>query len=127
MNLTPEDFGFEPIDERVIFLTGASSGIGRAAAGLLARAGARLALLARRQDRLHSLREEIVAAGGPEPLLLPADVRDEDACQQAVAACRDHFGRIDVLINNASPRTWPARPPRTTAASWTRTSRACSS
>jgi NADP-dependent 3-hydroxy acid dehydrogenase YdfG len=101
MALTYEDFGFQPIENRVVLLTGASSGMGRATVLLLAKGGARLALVARRKERLESLAVEISKYGAPEPLLIVADVRREDDCQSTVNKCRDRFGRIDVLINNA--------------------------
>lgn len=96
-----QDFGFELIDGKIIFLTGASSGIGRATAMLLGRAGAKLALMARREDRLQKLAQEIERAGGAKPLLLPGDVRSESECNAAIQSCLERYGRIDTLINNA--------------------------
>jgi NADP-dependent 3-hydroxy acid dehydrogenase YdfG len=101
MSLTYEDFGFQSIENKVVLLTGASSGMGRATALLLAKGGARLALVARRRERLEALAAEISILGAPEPLLIVADVRRESDCRSAVQNCHDHFGRIDVLINNA--------------------------
>lgn len=101
MALTNEDFGFQPIDDKVVLLTGASSGMGRSAALLLAKGGARLALTARRKERLESLAEEVSKLGAPKPLMIVADVRREEDCQSTVRQCHEHFGRIDVLINNA--------------------------
>jgi len=101
MALAYEDFGFQPIDNKVVLLTGASSGMGRATALLLAKGGARLALVARRKERLESLAAEVSNHGAPEPLIVVADVRRESDCRSTVHKCRDQFGRIDVLINNA--------------------------
>jgi NADP-dependent 3-hydroxy acid dehydrogenase YdfG len=101
MALTYEDFGFRSIEDKVVLLTGASSGMGRATALLLAKGGARLALAARRKERLEYLAAEISSRGAPKPLLIVADVRRESDCQSTVHNCREHFGRIDVLINNA--------------------------
>ena len=87
----------ESIAGKVIIVTGASSGIGRAAARLLAREGARLALVARDSPRLRTLDEALGAAA----LVVPADLaepRDTDAMVERVLAV---FGRIDVLFANA--------------------------
>ncbi len=84
---------------KVVLITGASSGIGRALALSLARGGAKLGILARRQERLNSLIDEL----GPRVSVLPlvCDVSDDAACEQAVALLAQHFGRIDLVINNA--------------------------
>jgi NADP-dependent 3-hydroxy acid dehydrogenase YdfG len=74
--------------------------MGRATALLLAKGGARLALAARRRERLESLAAEL-ADSSAEPLLITADVRVEAECISAVESCLQRFGRIDVLINNA--------------------------
>jgi len=101
MGLTIEDLGFRSIEDKVILLTGASSGIGRSTALLLAKAGCRLALMARRKDRLESLAAAIGEFTDTEPLLITGDVRNEDECNAAVHSCLEAFGSIDVLINNA--------------------------
>jgi short-subunit dehydrogenase len=89
-----------PPSSPVALVTGASSGIGWAAALALARAGYRVALTARRLDRLDRLAAEI-AAGGGEALPLPADLTREPERERLVAETLRHFGRIDVLVNNA--------------------------
>ncbi|RAV14648.1 oxidoreductase [Mycolicibacterium sp. GF69] len=81
-------------------VTGASSGIGAATARALAAEGASVALLARRQDRLSALAEEIEAAGG-RALAVPADVTDAKQVADAVATAVGAWGRLDVLVNNA--------------------------
>jgi short-subunit dehydrogenase len=83
-----------------VALTGASAGIGWAAALAFARERARVAVSARRRDRLEALAEEIRAAGG-EPLIQVADVADPVQVQGFVEAIRERFGRLDVLVNNA--------------------------
>jgi len=86
--------------EKVVLITGASSGIGSTLALELAVRGARLGLLARRADALQEIVAETEAAG-LEALALPADVRDEEAVRAAAEELRARFGHIDVLIANA--------------------------
>lgn len=81
-------------------VTGASSGIGEATAAQLASLGARVAVVARRKERLEGLVERITAAGG-SAVALAADITEEAAAQQAVAQTVDQFGRLDILVNNA--------------------------
>jgi short-subunit dehydrogenase len=85
---------------RVVAITGASSGIGRATALRLARGGAALAVCARRADRLDAVAAEIAAAGG-QALPLVADVTRAADMEQLVAKALDRFGRLDVMICNA--------------------------
>jgi short-subunit dehydrogenase len=81
-------------------VTGASSGIGRALALRLAREGARVALVARRADRLQELAEEITSAGG-EAFVLPCDVSERAQVYAAADRALERFGSIDLLVNNA--------------------------
>ncbi|OBG60397.1 short-chain dehydrogenase [Mycobacterium sp. E3298] len=88
------------LDGKRILLTGASSGIGEAAAELLAREGATVAVVARREDLLDALAERITAAGG-SAVALPCDVSDMDAVDALVADVEKRLGGVDILINNA--------------------------
>src|SRR5439155_1134507 len=88
---------------RVVLITGASSGIGRGLALELARRGAKLGLLARRNEQLQEIAAEISSdkRNATDVLLLPADVNDADALRQAAQELSLRFGRIDILIANA--------------------------
>ena len=88
------------LDGRIALVTGASSGIGEATAVALAQAGARVAVAARRRDRLESLASRLRALGA-EPLVLEADLLDEHVAQRIVADTESHFGKLDILVNNA--------------------------
>jgi len=84
------------LDNSVIVITGASSGIGAATARAASRAGARLVLAARRADRVQDLAAELGRAVG-----VRCDVTDQEQVGSLVQAALDSFGRIDVLVNNA--------------------------
>lgn len=92
--------GMFDLGGRVAVVAGASSGLGADAAPAYAAAGAAVALLARREERLRSLQDEIVAAGG-RAIAVHCDVIDELSCRLAVEAVVQEFGRIDILLNNA--------------------------
>jgi len=96
------NLGFTSIDDKVVLLSGASSGIGRATARLLARFGARVAVMARSGSKLESLAAEVIGDGHPPLLVIRGDVQEETDCIRAVGECVRFFGRIDVLINNAA-------------------------
>ena len=85
---------------KVALITGASSGIGRGLAFALARRGAAVGLLARREHVLQSVVLEIEAEGG-RAISLPADVRDAEAMRSASGALHDRFGPVDLLVANA--------------------------
>ncbi|MAZ14993.1 MAG: SDR family oxidoreductase [Oricola sp.] len=85
---------------QVALITGSGSGMGRATALEMASCGAKLALFARREDPLQETAEMIRAAGG-EAFVVPGDTRDEDSIEAAMARIKDHYGQLDVLVNNA--------------------------
>ncbi len=88
------------LKDRVALVTGASSGIGEATALMLAAAGARVAVAARRRDRLESVASRIRERGG-EALVVAADFGVEAEAQRAVRETEKAFGRLDILVNNA--------------------------
>jgi len=88
------------LDDRVALVTGAGSGIGKAAALLLARAGAKIGALGRTEDELRETVEEIEAAGGQAMALL-ADVADPAAMREAVERLAGAYGRLDLVFANA--------------------------
>jgi citronellol/citronellal dehydrogenase len=99
------------LHDKTLFITGASRGIGKAIALRAAHDGANVAVAAK-SDRphpslpgtIHSAAEEIEAAGG-KALPLKLDVRDDHAIEQAIGTAADHFGGLDILVNNASAIT----------------------
>ncbi len=88
------------LKNKVVLITGASSGFGSDAARLFAREGCKVVLTARRLDRLQSLAAEIQSAGG-EALAVPADVGERAEVDVMVQTALDLYGRIDILFNNA--------------------------
>jgi NAD(P)-dependent dehydrogenase (short-subunit alcohol dehydrogenase family) len=86
--------------DKVALITGASSGIGRAAALRLARHGVRVVLAARTESALAVTREAIVSQGG-QALAVPTDVTEASQCERAVAAAVEHFGGLDILVCSA--------------------------
>jgi NAD(P)-dependent dehydrogenase (short-subunit alcohol dehydrogenase family) len=88
------------LDGKRILITGASSGIGEAAAEQFARHGATVVVVARRQDLLDAVAARITAAGG-SAISIPCDVSDMDAIDALVADVGDRIGGVDILVNNA--------------------------
>jgi NAD(P)-dependent dehydrogenase (short-subunit alcohol dehydrogenase family) len=88
------------LDDRVVIVTGASSGLGVAFAQGCAEAGADVVVAARRADRLTDT-VALVEAAGREALAVQADVSVEQDCRRIVDAAIERFGRLDVLVNNA--------------------------
>jgi NADP-dependent 3-hydroxy acid dehydrogenase YdfG len=88
------------LKDKVVIVTGASSGLGAATARRLADSGARLMLAARREDRLKTLTDEITQAGGKAAYRV-TDVTDRAQVDALADAARSEYGRIDVLISNA--------------------------
>lgn len=84
----------------VVVITGASAGVGRATARRFGARGARVGLIARGLERLEAAAAEIAEAGGT-PLVLPADVADPAAVEEAAARAEDELGPIDIWINDA--------------------------
>jgi NAD(P)-dependent dehydrogenase (short-subunit alcohol dehydrogenase family) len=85
------------LDGMVVIITGASAGIGKALAEALSRRGARLALAARRLDRLEALASMLAT----RPLIERVDVSREEDCRRLIERAAEHFGRIDTLVCNA--------------------------
>jgi Short-chain alcohol dehydrogenase of unknown specificity len=88
------------ISDKVIVITGASSGLGEATARHLASLGAHVVLGARRKDRLTDIAKDIHSAGGKAEVVV-TDVTQKESVDALIQAAIDHYGRIDVLINNA--------------------------
>ena len=84
----------------VVVITGASAGLGRAAAREFGRHGAKIGLIARGIEGLEAAKREIESAGG-SALVLPADVADAEAVENAAASVEREFGPIDIWVNNA--------------------------
>lgn len=88
------------LNHKVAIITGASAGIGEATAIALAAAGAKVAIVARRGDRLEALAQRITAAAG-EALAIVADITDHTQIQTLVEKTTTTWGQIDILVNNA--------------------------
>jgi short-subunit dehydrogenase len=86
--------------KEVVVITGASAGVGRATAVAFARRGARVGLLARGREGLACAKTEVESAGG-EALVVPTDVSDAQAVEEAARRVEEEFGPVDVWVNNA--------------------------
>jgi NAD(P)-dependent dehydrogenase (short-subunit alcohol dehydrogenase family) len=95
-------FRTKPFSEQVALVTGGGTGIGRAFAGALSSAGARVCIASRSEDVLRRTAGELNAAVGAERVFTYAfDVRARDECEALVRHCAERFGSLDVLINNS--------------------------
>jgi len=91
--------------DKVVIITGASSGIGRELAYRLAAQGAGLSLASRDADRLETVRAECQARGG-NAVSIPTDVAEPAQCEALIQKTMEQFGRIDILVNNAGISMW---------------------
>jgi NADP-dependent 3-hydroxy acid dehydrogenase YdfG len=89
------------LKDSVVFITGASAGIGEACARAFAAEGARLLLAARRVDRLQALEPELRQAGAVDVHSIALDVRNSSAVESALSSLPENWSSIDVLVNNA--------------------------
>ena len=93
------------LDGQAAIVTGASEGLGRIIAGGLAEAGCDLVIAARTAERLGEAAREITGAGAGRAVAHPCDVADPGHADALVAACREHFGRVDGVVLNAGTAT----------------------
>jgi NAD(P)-dependent dehydrogenase (short-subunit alcohol dehydrogenase family) len=103
----------------VVAITGATSGIGAAIAETCVGRGAKVVITGRNQVRGCSMRDQIVASGG-EAVFCQSDVTEEGAAEQTIATAISHFGRLDALVNNAGILI-PGAAPQCSDADWDRT------
>ncbi|XP_022973981.1 11-beta-hydroxysteroid dehydrogenase-like 5 [Cucurbita maxima] len=95
-------FNIESMEDKVVIITGASSGIGEQIAYEYAKRKANLMLVARRENRLRIISENARAMGAKRVLIMAADVVKEDDCRRFVSETVNIFGRVDHLVNTAS-------------------------
>lgn len=105
------------LKDKVAIVTGASSGIGRAACILFAREGARLVIAARGRPALDQLAADIRESGG-EAISIPGDVRNESFAQELVHEAERRWGRLDIAFNNAATLTGCGPTTQVSAADW---------
>jgi len=103
------------LKDRVVFITGASAGIGAACARTFAAEGARLLLAARRADRLTAMEEELSQAGAADVHSFELDVQKREEVERALSALPKAWREIDVLVNNAGlsrglDKLWEGKP-----------------
>lgn len=105
MQIDPKQFEIKPnlLAGKVILVTGAGDGIGREAATTYAACGATVILLGRTVKKLEAVYDEIVAAGGPEPAIIPLDMKGatKSHYQAMTATIIEQFGKLDGLLQNA--------------------------
>ena len=95
---------FQPdlLKNKVVVITGGGTGLGRSMGERFLQLGAKLAITSRREDVLQQAAGEMTATHGGEVLPVPCDVRDPDAVERMLDTITEHYGRIDVLVNNAA-------------------------
>ncbi|KAG0566443.1 hypothetical protein KC19_7G064300 [Ceratodon purpureus] len=89
------------VKDKVIIVTGASSGIGQCIAMEYAKKGAKLVLAARRKEKLEEVRQACLDNGARDASICPTDVSNPEACENLIKFTVDTYGRLDVLVNNA--------------------------
>jgi NADP-dependent 3-hydroxy acid dehydrogenase YdfG len=87
--------------DKIVFITGASSGIGAACAKIFGQNGAKLLLCARREDRLKKLRDDLKSKYGTDVYTFQLDVRSRNSVDETLEKIPDHWKNIDILVNNA--------------------------
>ena len=95
------------LNDTVAVITGAAGGIGSVLCREFAIAGARVVLAGRTEQSLEAVAEEVEAE---EALIVPTDIRDPSSVDNLIVRSVDHFGRVDVMINNAASGTHPKKP-----------------
>ena len=98
----PDYKSSEKLKDKIAFITGADSGIGKATAILFAKEGAKIAIVYLCEDEDAKETKQLVEKYGSEALLIRGDISKEAFCKEAVQKTIDKFGRIDVLVNNAA-------------------------
>lgn len=86
---------------RRALVTGASSGIGRAIATILAGEGVQVAIAGRNEESLRRVHDDIITQGGPDPIIVTGDLSMPDGAQHVAEAVTRHLGQVDILVNNA--------------------------
>lgn len=94
--------GVGKLKDKVVFISGGDSGIGRAVSVLFAREGAKMAIAFLEESKDAEETKRLVEAEGGEALLLPGDLGKKENCKDAIDKTVEHFGKLDILVNNAA-------------------------